>query len=422
MFNDRGRQDEFPPPAIIARMSRTRPGARADDVLVEQGRAAALRLLAANLTEDGILAATPTSKARARNYHSVFARDAGICALAMVRSGNPRLIAGARASLATLARHQAENGQIPKFVAPHGDGADFWYVGCIDATLWWLIACKHVSRLAPDLAFGAEIEPAVTRALTWMSCQEHPVLRLVTQNEASDWADIMPRSGFVLYSNALWYYVKRLYDLPEQDETREHFNHLFYPFSGEIAEYRRLRLLNHFVRRSARNNDLYLSFVNFSFWGEEGDVLGNLLAALLGLATDARAHAIVHRFERSQIEQPVSARSTLVPIEPYSPLWRDYMGRHGQNRVYQYHNGGCWPLVGGFWVMLLAALGDTTRARAALASLARANAVNRWQFNEWFHGLTGRPMGMPGQSWNAAVYLLAFDALEHKIFDNMNHR
>ena len=24
------------------------------------------------------------------------------------------------------------------------------------------------------------------------------------------------------------------------------------------------------------NNDLYLSFVNFSFWGEEGDVLGNL--------------------------------------------------------------------------------------------------------------------------------------------------
>jgi glycogen debranching enzyme len=383
---------------------------------VERGRAAALRLLVANLTEDGILAASPTSKARARNYHSVFARDAGICALAMVRSGNPRLIAGARLSLATLAHHQAANGQIPKFVQPHGDGADFWYVGCIDATLWWLIAYKQVSRLAPDLAFEAEFAPAVERALKWMSCQEHPVLQLVTQNEASDWADIMPRSGFVLYSNALWYYVKRLYRLPGLEDTHDHFNHLFYPFSGEISEYRRLRLLNHFVRRSARNNDLYLSFVNFSFWGEEGDVLGNVLAALMGLATDARAHAIVHRLERSQIEQPVSARSTLIPIEPYSPLWRDYMGRHGQNRVYQYHNGGCWPLVGGFWVMLLAALGDGARARAALAALARANAINRWQFNEWFHGLTGRPMGMPGQSWNAAAFLLAADALEHKIF------
>ena len=417
LINDRERQDEFPRPAIIARMPRTRPAARADSAaLVDQGRAAALRLLIANLTPDGILAATPTAKARSRNYHSVFARDAGICALAMARSGTPRLVAGARAGLATLARHQAENGQIPKFVALHGDGADFWYVGCIDATLWWLIAYKHVCRAAPDLAFEAELAPAAQRAIVWMSCQEHPVLRLVTQNEASDWADIMPRSGFVLYSNALWYYVKRLYDLPEREDTREHFNHLFYPFSGEIAEYRRLRLLNHFVRRSARNNDLYLSFVNFSFWGEEGDVLGNLLAALLGLATDSRAHGIFQRLDHARIERPVSARSTLAPIEPDSPLWRAYMGRHGQNRVYQYHNGGCWPLVGGFWVMFLAALGDARRARAALHALASANALNRWQFNEWFHGLTGRPMGMPGQSWNAAVFLLAADALEHKIF------
>jgi hypothetical protein len=31
-----------------------------------------------------------------------------------------------------------------------------------------------------------------------------------------------------------------------------------------------------------------LSFVNFSFFGEEGDVFGNVLAVLLGLA-DARA-------------------------------------------------------------------------------------------------------------------------------------
>src|SRR5688572_33506271 len=104
-------------------MSPTRPRTRADDVLVEQGRAAALRLLGANLTDDGILAATPTSKAGARNYHSVFARDAGICGLAMARSGNPPLIAGARVSLVTLAHQQADNGRIAKFGPPPGDGA-----------------------------------------------------------------------------------------------------------------------------------------------------------------------------------------------------------------------------------------------------------------------------------------------------------
>jgi glycogen debranching enzyme len=401
-------------------MSRPRTVAPESAALVERGRVAALRLLSTNLTKEGILAAAPTAKARSRHYHLVFARDAGVCALAMARSGKARLIEGARTSLRTLARSQAANGQIPKFVAPGKDGADFWYVGCIDATLWWLIAVWHVSRIAPDAAFKAEMTGPTRRALAWITCQEHPRLRLVTQNEASDWADIMPRSGFVLYSNALWYYVKRLYGLPGQDETHSHFNALFYPFSGEIAEYRRLRLLNHFVRRRARNNDLYLSFVNFSFWGEEGDVLGNLLAVLLGLADDARAGAIVHRLERAQIEQPASVRTILAPIERYSPLWRDYMGRHQQNLVYQYHNGGCWPMVGAFWVMTLAALGMTHRSRSALENLARVNAVNNWQFNEWFHGLTGEPMGMPGQSWNAASFLLAAGSLEGKVFVDAN--
>jgi glycogen debranching enzyme len=389
---------------------------RSPSRLVEQCRAASLRLLASNVRSDGILAATPTSRARARHYNLVFARDAGMCVLAMARSGDPHLIAGARASLSTLAAHQADNGQIPKFVEPAQDGADFWYVGCIDATLWWLIAVEAMSRFAPDAAFEASLAAPVRRALNWIACQEHPRLRLVSQNEASDWSDIMPRSGFVLYSNALWYYVKRLYNLPGQEETQRYFNSLFYPFSGEIAEYRRLRLLNHFVRRRSRNKDLYLSFVNFSFWGEEGDVFGNLLAVLLGLATDSHARAIEHRLDRTLIEQPVPVRTTLTPIEPYSPLWRDYMARHSQNLVYQYHNGGCWPMVGGYWVMMLASLGETRKAQAALETLAHANAVNNWQFNEWFHGRTGEPMGMPGQSWNAASFLLALESLQGRIF------
>jgi glycogen debranching enzyme len=387
-----------------------------DPALVERCRSAALRLLKTNLSEDGILAATPSPKARARSYHRVFARDAGFCAVAMARSGDPQLIEGARAGLRTLAVHQAANGQIPKFVAPSENGGDFWYVGCIDATLWWLIAARHLAQHAPDPEFEAALEPSVRRALVWISCHEHPTLKLLTQNEASDWADIMPRSGFVLYSNALWYYVKKLYALPGQEETQQHFNSLFYPFSGEISEYRRLRLLNHYVRRRARSSDLYLSFVNFSFWGEEGDVFGNLLSVLLGPASDARARAIAHRLERAQIAHPVPVRTTLAPIEPYSPLWRDYMARHHQNLVYQYHNGGCWPMVGGFWVMMLAALGESGKARAALEALARVNAVNNWQFNEWFHGRTGEPLGMPGQSWNAAAFLLAQQSLDDRIF------
>lgn len=44
------------------------------------------------------------------------------------------------------------------------------------------------------------------------------------------------------------------------------------------------------------------------------------------------------------------------------------------------------------------------------------NQVNGWQFNEWFHGKTGEPLGMPGQSWSAAGFLLALHAMEKRIF------
>ncbi|GIX28175.1 MAG: hypothetical protein KatS3mg123_2056 [Burkholderiales bacterium] len=386
-----------------------------DGALIEECAARATALLKANLTPHGILAATPGGRARERSYDAVFARDAGLCALAMARSGDPDLVEGARASLATLARHQADNGQIPKFVRPREQEADFWYVGCIDATLWWLIAARQYVRLTGDRAFERSHAGAMERGLHWLRCQEHPKLGLVAQNEAADWADLMPRSGYVLYSNALWYYVKRLYRQPGERETWRHFNHLFFPFSAELPEYRRLRLLGHFVRRKAQNRGLYLSFVNFSFWGEEGDVFGNLLALLLGLAPEARARAIVRVLERAGVERPVPVRVTLSPIEPGAPLWRAYMGRHRQNLVYQYHNGGCWPLVGGFWVMALAALGEKARAQAALARLAQANAAGGWAFYEWFHGRTGEPMGMRGQSWSAAAFLLARAALGGRV-------
>jgi glycogen debranching enzyme len=91
------------------------------------------------------------------------------------------------------------------------------------------------------------------------------------------------------------------------------------------------------------------------------------------------------------------------------------MERHRQNLPYQYHNGGIWPFVGCFWVMLLARRGLREEARRELERLATLNSVNGWEFNEWFHGKTGQPMGMPGQSWNAAMFLLAKAALERDL-------
>lgn len=397
------------------------PPAQAAPVLLDPQRwqdakRQALTVLRDNLTPHGLIAARRTTRAEERHYTRIFARDAGICALAMALSDDPELIHGARASLETLAQHQAENGQIPKFVDPEQADSDFWYVGCVDATLWWLIALDFLARTVPDRAWEARLDEARDKALIWLRCQEHPRLRLLQQNEASDWADIMPRSGFVLYTNALWYDVKRRYNLSHQDETHYHFNHLFYPFSRHVPDYRRLRLMRDYVRNRSQDTGLYLSFVNFAFWGEEGDVLGNLLAILMGLAGPHPAERILDALDAAGVNDLYPSRAVCTPIEPEHTLWRPYMERHQQNFVYQYHNGGIWPFIGGFWVLALAAVDRPAPARAALAQLIRLNQLNDWEFNEWFHGQRATPEGMVGQSWSAAMLLLAEHGLHRKIF------
>jgi glycogen debranching enzyme len=391
----------------MARTRSTLPAA----ALVEVCRERAIALLQRNLGSHGIRAAAPGARAHARGYDAVFGRDAAVCALGMALSGDATLAAHAADGLLTLARHQAPNGQMPKFVDPGRREADFWYLGCIDSTLWWLIAVDYLTRCRLPCDLRDRLSPQIDASLRWLACQEHPRFHLLMQGEASDWADIMPRSGFVLYTNALWYAVQRLYRLPYAERTRRSFNQLFHPFSAPIAEYRRARLLMDYVKRKARNRDLYLSFVNFSFFGDEGDVFGNLLAVLFGLPGRAHAMRVMRALQRRRCADPYPIRAVCNPIRRDDRLWRDYMNRHRQNLEWQYHNGGIWPFVGGFWVTALAQLGQIEEARSELAALARANALNGWQFNEWLHGRTLEPRGMPSQSWNASAYLMAYAAV-----------
>jgi len=374
-----------------------------------------VELLKNNSQASGIIACARSEKAVGRHYASIFGRDAAICSLGMVLSGDKELIRYAKSGLITLARYQAPNGQIPKFVKPEIKEVDFWYYGCIDATLWWLIAIDFYDSHVSGQPLKRQLNAEVRLAINWLLCQEHQGLFLLQQNEASDWADIMPRSGFVLYSNALWYHVKILYNMPTAKETKYYFNRIFFPFSKEIVEHRRARILMHYIRNMAKKSDFYLSFVNFSFWGEEVDVYGNILSLLFGLASMSRSARMTGGLLRLRVNNPYPVKVVHSPIRKNSHLWRQYMQRYRQNFPYQYHNGGIWPFAGGFWVMLLAKVAKHDLAREELVKLAEVNRLNNWSFNEWLHGQTGEPMGMAGQSWNAAMFILAYHALHDDI-------
>ena len=156
-------------------------------------------------------------------------------------------------------------------------------------------------------------KPEVRPGLGWLLAQEHPHFRLLQQYEASDWAGIMPRSGYVLYTNALWHEVKRRFGVTHAETTHYHFNQLLHPYQRDRPEYHRTRLLQHYARRGQRDSGLYLSFVNFSYAGLEGDVFGNLLAILCGLAGEAMSHGIIETIRASAAADPYPIRVVLDP-------------------------------------------------------------------------------------------------------------
>lgn len=124
--------------------------------------------------------------AQNRVYTAIFARDEAICALGMAVSGDRKLERAAANGLETLATYQAPNGQIPKFVAPDQRDADFWYLGCIDATLWWLIAIalldERLAQIGARRGLLRRHRRQVAIALQWLSAQEHQRFFLLQQN------------------------------------------------------------------------------------------------------------------------------------------------------------------------------------------------------------------------------------------------
>lgn len=99
------------------------------------------------------------------------------------------------------------------------------------------------------------------------------------------------------------------------------------------------------------------------------------------------------------------------PILRSAALWRANIACHQQNIEHHYLNGGAWPFIVDVSALALALAlaqqGMHSAARNALLRLAHANRPHAWQFNEWFLGANGQPRGMPGQSWNGSMFLLA---------------
>jgi hypothetical protein len=325
-----------------------------------------------------------------------------------------------RASLALLKRHRASGGAIPNNVDCATLRPNFRAYA--DGGLWWVIGSV---RLAPD--------PEVVReVLRWYEYQDVDQSGLLSMQEGSDWQDLFCTRGKGLYLNCLYVLALRcaaeLFDGDEGDLLRrraslvsDRINSSFwYEGDGNVMRH----LSKAFSTEGAPRNDslgrfrwipekrrlvderYYLPYLGFRSVGEWFDSFGNLLAILAGVADQPRTDAILDFISRHSLDiWPL--RSLTPVIRPGDADWRDYYG--SLNIPYQYHNGGVWPFLGGFYIAALVKAGRSDAAGAVCRRLAELNQAG--QFNEWHHGETGKAMGVQDQAWSAGMYLFACECM-----------
>jgi hypothetical protein len=338
-------------------------------------------------------------------YPEPYTRDLLIASLGVLVSGNRGLVASLGRVLRTLANNQSPLGHVPSLVdAPDDRGAS-------DTTPLFLLALAWYRKATGRAEFLAA---AARKALTWMSYQSPDDSVMVAQQPTSDWRDEQWVEGYGLFVNTLVYGFLRLHGLEKRARTLKGMMNRF-DIQG--------RGRRPFVHEGlAVPRKPYFALWSYKIHNSERfDLLGNSLAVLVGIASPSRSRKIVAWVEKecaSMMERGLLAVELPPCLFPYmrrsDPDWRPRYAQY--NAPGDYHNGGVWPFVCGFYVAALVAAGRFSLAEEKLMTLTELvqrprDARVPYGFNEWFKAQDGKPRGQDWQTWSAAMYLYAAECV-----------
>jgi len=341
-------------------------------------------------------------------YPEPYTRDLLISVLGISVTGNHKLIQSIKRVLETLAKNQTSKGHIPSMVHDKENR------GASDTTPLFLLATGIFRKLTGDRHF---LEEAVRKSLTWLEYQSPSNRFLIAQQPTTDWRDELWTTGFSLYVNTLVYSSLRMLNQQGRADDMLHAMRHFTIDPEKPAG----RAQEGFVVRYKP----YYAFWTFKIYSSERfDLLGNSLAILSGIASHTRADEMISWIEKEcqRMKQDGELLPDLPPnFFPYiRPSDEDWLPRYEKyNLPGEYHNGGIWPFICGFYIAALVASGKYKLAETKLVNLTELIRKSQepdlgFGFNEWHKAQDGQPMGQDWQTWSAALYLYAAKCVEDK--------
>jgi sucrose-6F-phosphate phosphohydrolase len=410
-------------------LAHERPG------LAREGFDRAIESLYRNITPMGFSAASLTDNPLTdgdSNYFSVWSRDGIKTGLWTLCLRDKAVTECFRRTLLLMAEHQTPIGQIPANVRIRTNQPDYGGIGdiaSIDSVLWFVIGCCRYAAHTGDRSFLEQVYPHIRKAMFWLHAHDSNNCGLIEIPESSDWMDLFPRSYNVLYDEALWYQACGDFHITAAAMGEAEIAATY----GALTERIRVKILRQFWPTARKLTEVRESFSETQFslgdatyllaqispfaFSWRCDVYANLLSALVGLLDQPKQEQLFHFLWGVGINTPCPVKVLYPVVQSGASDWKDYFITNFLNLPDHYHNGGIWPFVGGLWVRFLDQTGRHELAHQELIRLAegcRQGIYGEWEFNEWLHGQTGRPMGKAHQAWSAAGYIAAYKQLHHK--------
>ncbi len=384
----------------------------------------AKQLLLASSTENGFLA----SKSSITNYKRIWARDGVICGLAALLDGDEKLVKTFKNTLITLSKNQHHLGNIPSNVWFESHMAHVSFGGLcgrIDTISWYIIGVCNYVWFTKDTAFFKTQIPHIKKGLSLLEAWEFNNKNLIYTPTSGNWADEYPIEGYTLYDNCLRLWALQSYQKLKASKKQ----------SDKIKSIRQCIEVN--FTHSNTNENLYHPkalnntsqkpywLASFSPKGYQTkfDAFGNALALMLSLKNETTNQSLIYYAQDLCNMLSLGLLPAFWPVITKSDKEWDYLEANNayafRNAPFEFHNGGTWAIVNGFFGLGLALANKTSQAEQLLFKINQLNKENLenhkdWGFYENFNTQTSKPIGVPFCAWSAAASILVTKCLEQK--------
>lgn len=379
----------------------------------------ATELLGKASSEHGFLA----SANEIANYKRVWARDGVICGLAGMLDGEETFLKTFKNTLISLAKHQHKLGNIPSNIYFGRNEPEVSFgglAGRVDTITWFVIGVCNYCYFTEDDTFFNQMKPHIERGFQLLNAWEFNNNHLLYVPRSGNWADEYITEAHIFYDQLLRLWALRGYQhLNPTDAVAEKIEIITKKL---VANYKKTNTEND---RNLYHPRAFDELQNYEYWmasitpsGYQTmfDAFGNSLAILLKLDTAFNNTVINYseRLRKSLSLQLLPAFWEVITKEDNDWRLLEQNNKYEfRNHPYEFHNGGTWQMVNGFYAAAISDV-NVSASEDVLKYISKLNEVKNYAFYENFNSKTGGANGVPNCTWSAAGEIIATQFIKGK--------